>query len=490
MVSGLKVNCFYNKDLVKFMISESIQKNRYKLFSVGAIGTFMATLDGSILNVALPTISKDFGASIDVVAWVAMAYSLTLISLMLVFGSWINKKGYYFGYRFGYVLFLVGSILCALSGNIYMLVASRVIQAVGTAMFVAIGPGMVTTVFGEKERGKGIGMMVMMVSAGFMVGPPLGGFILSYFSWHFIFLINLPIGLLALYMTFKYISLLEKPEGGKKQNLISAFGISGSLLSLTIFLSFINDYKLTDIRMIGLAVLSVGCMILFLVYESKPDKAMIGIDVFKNRQFTSSIAAMLFMFMALAGLSILIPFYLENVMGYEPKQVGLFLIILPIMMFIFAPLSGKLSDKIGYRFLTVFGVLVLMGGFQMASMFTPESSVLWLIATFSMVGIGNGIFNTPNSSALMGSVSEKHRAVTSSILGTTRNIGMSIGVALSTVLFAFFQAKYAGMGTKNEIFIMALENVCYVANGMLVFCLIASLVRQNKPETVQKPEIK
>ena len=136
------------------MSDELISKNKYLLFTVGAIGTFMATLDGSILNVALPTISSDFSVSIDKIAWVAISYSLTLISLLLVFGVWVDKKGYFFAYRFGYILFIIGSAMCALSQTFEFLVFSRIIQAIGTAMFAAIGPGMVTSIFGEKERVK------------------------------------------------------------------------------------------------------------------------------------------------------------------------------------------------------------------------------------------------------------------------------------------------------------------------------------------------
>lgn len=173
-------------------------RNKYKLFAVGAIGTFMATLDGSILNVALPTISSELAVSVDTVAWVVLSYSLTLISLMIVFGVWAGIRGFGFAYKFGYMFFIAGSLICAASGTIYLLVIGRVVQAIGTAMFVSIGPGMVTQIFPREERGKGIGMIVMMVSAGFMLGPPVGGLLLQYFHWPSVFLINIPIGGVAL----------------------------------------------------------------------------------------------------------------------------------------------------------------------------------------------------------------------------------------------------------------------------------------------------
>lgn len=477
------VNLFYDNNLeriIKIMSNKTIQQNKYLLFTVGAIGTFMATLDGSILNVALPTISSEFSVSIDKIAWVVVSYSLTLISLMLIFGVWVDKKGYFFAYRFGYILFIIGSAMCALSSSYEFLVLSRVIQAIGTAMFAAIGPGMVTTIFGEKERGKGIGLMVMMVAGGFMVGPPLGGFLLNYFNWQALFIINIPIGFVGLFMTFKFFKSIPKPTVKRSLKIQGAASMSAALLSTTFCMSQINSYPLYDIHVWGLALLALIMFALFFYYESKPETALIGIQIFSNRQFTSSIGAMLFMFMALSGISILIPFYLETIKGYAPNQVGLFLTIFPIMMFVFAPLSGRLSDRIGFQQLTIVGLLVLMFGMYILSGLSVDSTRNYIILSFVLLGMGVGIFNTPNSSALMGSVTEKHRAVTSSILGTTRNIGMSIGMAFSTALFTFFQTQNSYLVDEGVIFVKSYETVIYISIGITGIALLFSFMRGQK----------
>lgn len=462
------------------MTEKPLLQNKYLLFTVGAIGTFMATLDGSILNVALPTISSDFAVSIEQIAWIVVTYSLTLISLMLLFGVWVDKKGYYFAYRFGYIFFIIGSAMCAFSTNFEFLIFSRIIQAIGTAMFAAIGPGMVTTVFGEKERGKGIGLMVMMVAGGFMVGPPLGGFLLNYFHWSVLFVINIPIGLLGLFMTLKFFKSVPKPELKRTLKIEGAASMSVALLATTFCMSEINSYPLYDYHIWGLALLALVMYGLFFYFESKPKTALIGLQVFSNRQFTSSIGAMLFMFMALSGITILIPFYLETIKGYAPNQVGLFLTIFPVMMFVFAPLSGRLSDKIGFQQLTIVGLLVLILGMYFLSDLTVDSTKGYIILSFVLLGMGVGIFNTPNSSALMGSVTEKHRAVTSSILGTTRNIGMSIGIALSTALFTYFQTQNSSLGDKGVIFVKSYATVIYVSIGITGIALLFSFLRGQK----------
>jgi EmrB/QacA subfamily drug resistance transporter len=440
----------------------------------------MATLDGSILNVALPTISRDLGHPVDVVAWVVLAYSLTLISLLLVFGAWSGTRGYAFAYRFGYVLFIVGSAICSFSGTLYVLIFGRVVQAAGSAMFAAVGPGMVTQVFPASERGKGIGMMVMMVSAGFMVGPPLGGLILDIWPWQAIFMINIPLAFIGLLMTQMYFKSIPPTAPGSKIRLKGAVSVSVGLLTGTFCLSLINDYPLTDFRILGLAAVSGLSMLSFLKYEARKETALIGLDIFKNWQFTSSIGAMLFMFMSTAGVLILVPFYLEQIKHFEPKQVGLFLIIIPVLMFIFAPISGRLSDRIGYRLLTGLGVIILMLGLYMLGHLGVETTNLYIVWSLIVLGAGVGVFNTPNSSALMGSVRDDQRAVTSSILATTRNIGMSIGVALSTVLFTYFQSGYVGSGSTDEGFVSSYHAVIYVSMVIALGSLVFSVLRGGK----------
>ncbi|RME22861.1 MAG: MFS transporter, partial [Candidatus Zixiibacteriota bacterium] len=423
------------------MTATPLPAHRYKLFTVAAIGTFMATLDGSIVNVALPTIADALHASVDLVAWVVLAYSLTLIALMLVFGSWVQHRGYYFGYRFGYTFFLLGSLACSLAPNIYALIAGRVLQATGTAMFAAIGPGMITTIFPAEERGKGLGLMVMMVSAGFMTGPPLGGFMLGIWPWSSIFLINLPVGVIGLWMVRRYFATFEQETREGKPRLLAASAMSLSLLAAVFAVKMINRWSLSDWRVWTLAAFSLVMLIVFLKLEANPDTAMIGLGIFKNRRFTIAISAQQAHFVSVAAVLILLPFYLERVQGLVPRQVGLYLVILPVLMLIIAPLAGRLSDRIGYRFLTSAGMATMGVGVYLFTHFGAHTSMSYVVFSLFVLGCGVGMFSTPNSSALMGSVTEAQRAVTSSILATNRNIGQSMGVALSTAVFSYFKLR-------------------------------------------------
>ena len=461
---------------------QQIQAQRYKFFAVGAIGTFMATLDGSILNVALPSIADDFTAPINLVAWVVLAYALTLISLMVAFGAWTQRRGYNFSYTFGYIFFLIGSSICAMSHSIHMLIVARVIQAIGTAMFAAVGPGLVTTVFPVEERGKGIGIMVMMVSAGFMVGPPLGGWILGQWTWHMIFLINLPVGIVGLFMTRKYFRLLSPPKEKKPIFLPTVMAISLSLVTGVFALSQLDEHSPTDPIVWGLALVSVVLFVVFIKLESQPNRAVIGLEMFRNRTFSASMLAQFAHFSGMSGVLVLIPFYLERVKLMEPQKVGLFLVILPIMMFVAAPASGRMSDRIGFRLLTSLGMIIMGIGLWFLSGLTVETESWYVVMSLVVVGGGVGLFSTPNSSALMGSVTPEQRAVASSMLATNRNIGMSVGVALSTALFAFFRNRNVGLGDENLIFVESYRPVIYVGMCFAAVGLLFCLIRSNRAQ--------
>jgi EmrB/QacA subfamily drug resistance transporter len=439
----------------------------------------MATLDGSILNVALPTISDKLHCDIHIVAWVLLSYTLTLVSLMMPFGAWTQIKGYAFAYKTGYIFFMAGSLICAFSGSIELLIAGRIVQAVGTAMFAAVGPGMVATVFPPEERGKGIGLMVMMVSAGFMVGPPLGGFMLSFLPWQALFLVNIPVGMLGLYMVARYFRLLSWKPSDRELPLLGSVAIAVSLVSLVLGLSQLHDHLLSDWQVWMAAVISLAALGVFLYAESRPHNVLIGIGIFRNTQFMAAVGAQTTHFISSAGVLVLIPFYLEQVRHLEPKQVGLFLIILPIMMFIFAPLAGKLSDRIGFRLLTVAGMLGLAVGLFMLSRITLETTSAYLVGSLVVVGAGVGLFNTPNSSAMMGAVNESQRAVTSSILATNRNIGMAIGVALATGLFSYFQTKFSSITDEPARFVQSYRPVIYVGITIALVGLVLCLIRSN-----------
>lgn len=457
----------------------SVGKAKYRLFAVGALGTFMSTFEGAIVNVALPGITVDLNCSIDAVAWVVLAYTVTLISLMLIFGALIQRTGYGFGYKLGYILFVLGSLLCGLSSTIEWLIVGRVIQATGTAMFAAVGPAMVSDVFPENERGKGIGMMVMCVSAGFMVGPPVGGFLLSIWKWQAIFLVGIPIGIVGLVMAGKFFKHEPFKKATRPLPLLSASLMSAALVMMTFGLSRVGDLPLTDIQLWGTGGLGFLLLIGFLLVERDPKKALIGLAIFRNRRFVTSVLAQQAHFIPFAGVMILMPFYLEQIKGLTPQEVGFYLVVLPICMFVAAPLSGKLSDKIGVRIPTVAGAVAIVAGLYLLLGFEPDTDAEDIIMTLIVLGVGVGLFSSPNSAAFMSSVTAEQRGVTSAILATGRNIGMTIGIALSTALFDYFLTAGSGSPEYVPAFMVSYHKVIWVGIGIAVAGVLICLTRDD-----------
>ena len=280
-------------------------------------------------------------------------------------------------------------------------------------------------------------------------------------------------------MTFAYFKVLPPHFSDRKMRWAGSLSVSVALVTAIFALGLLKDYPITNIRIWGMAFVSLLSLALFAKFESKKETALIGFDIFKNRQFTSSIAAMLAAFSAASGIMLLIPFYLERVKHLEPKQVALYLMIIPITMFIFSPLAGKLSDKIGFRILSTLGILILSAGLYIMSRIGINSSTTLVATGLAVIGSGFGVFSTPNSSALMGSVTKGQRAVTSGILSTTRNMGIAMGVAISTALFAYFNQKYSGLGGESDVFVASFHNVIVISIVLSLLAVPFCLIRGN-----------
>jgi EmrB/QacA subfamily drug resistance transporter len=439
----------------------------------------MATFEASSLNVALPSIARDFSCPIDTVAWVVLAYTLGVIALMLLFGAWAERRGWAFAYTFGYIFFTFGSAACALSPNIAWLVVGRVVQAVGTAVFAATGPALVTTVFPPEERGKGIGMMVMVVSIGFMTGPPIGGLLIGLWDWPLIFLAVVPVGIVGLWLTRKYFPGVKTPNSGRRVPIAASLTMSAALVSGVYGLTQIADNPISEAGVWVPLLTAAVFLMVFLRIEADPSRAFIGLAILRNSRFVLSVAAQQTHFIAYAGVMLLMPFYLETVRSMTPQEVGMYLVILPVLMLITAPISGRLSDRIGYRFLSASGMLAVAIGLFLMSSLAIDTETSYIVIILVVLGAGAGIFSSPNASAFMGSVTAEQRLVTSAILATGRNIAMTVGIALATALFTYFGGAEAATGDNAEAFVRGYHPVIWVSVAVALAGTVICLVRKH-----------
>jgi len=457
---------------------DDVSRYKHKSLVITGLGTFMGTLDASIINVSLPTISRELNTSVSMVGWVILSYALALFSLLMIFGALSEKKGYQFSYKYGYLIFMIGSVLCGFSVNIYMLIISRIIQGVGAALLVSVGPALITHSFPDSERGRGLSIIAMVVSVGLMLGPPLGGLIIGMAGWRWIFFVNVPVSLLGIYFTIRFIGDFPISDPDKKIGIPGAGSLSLGLLFMMFSLLLYSRGTLDVTWSGGMLVLAALLIGLFFFFESNPATRLIGTDIFKNRVFVFSGAAMLMVFIALISVTILMPFYLEQVKLLRPEQVGLFLMIIPVCGFILAPVAGYLSDKFQARIVATVGAAAIFAGFLFIRQLDSQTGIWGIIAPLAIIGCGMAIFSTPNTSGIMGSVNRQQIGRASGMIATLRTLGIALGTGFSVGLFTYYKNLSVEKGLiETEAFISGYNSVYNITIYFLLIAIIFSLIR-------------
>ena len=416
---------------------------KWYVMAAVAMGVFLATIDSSIVNVALPTLVTAFDSQLAVVQWVVLAYLLTVATLMLSVGRLADMFGKKSLYTAGFIIFTLGSVLCGLAPSIYTLIGFRVFQAIGAAMTAALGTAIITEAFPPSERGKALGIGGGIVSVGIVLGPALGGILIDHLSWHWIFFVNLPIGVIGVMMVIRFVPHF-KPSGGQRFDFAGAGTLFVSLLSLLVALTVGQYIGFGALPVLALLAACGMFLAGFVAVERRTSYPMIDFGMFGNALFSINLITGFVTFVAMAGTLILMPFYLENILGYDPQQMGLLLAVLPIAMGLTAPLSGAMSDRVGVRPIAVIGLLTLLVGFIAVSTLDEHTSALGYAVRFLPIGVGMGIFQSPNNSAIMGAAPRARLGVASSLLSLTRTMGQTVGVAVLGALWAGQVMTHAG----------------------------------------------
>jgi EmrB/QacA subfamily drug resistance transporter len=418
--------------------------SKWFVFASIAAGTFLATIDGSIVNIALPTLERELHTQFAVVQWVALGYLLTVVTLMLSVGRLADMIGKKWLYLTGMVVFTLGSMLCGTAQNVEMLIAFRVLQAVGAAMMMmALGTAILTEVFPASERGMVLGLGGLMVSLGSISGPTIGGLILGVTSWHWIFYVNVPIGIIGTLLVVRFVPA-TRPPGGQKFDFVGAATLGTGLLALLLGLSIGQENGFADPLVLGLLITFVALIAGFVFIETHMAQPMVDLRLFRNALFSVNLITGYMVFIASAGTVLLMPFFLQNVLQFEPETAGLMLTTVPLAMGVAAPISGTLSDRFGTRPLTVIGLAILVGGYALVSTLNEHAQILTYVLCFLPIGIGMGVFNSPNNSAIMGAAPRHRLGVASGLVSLTRTIGQTTGMAIIGTLWASGVVAHGG----------------------------------------------
>ena len=399
-----------------------------------SISIYMSTLDASVVNISLPTITQAFHASLKTVAWVVTAYLIVITGCLLIMGRLTDLLGQRKIYLIGFSTFTLGSALCGFSPSIHFLIGSRILQGLGAAALMASGPAILTTVFAEEKRGQALGIIASVVSAGFLTGPVLGGFMVEHLGWRSVFFINLPIGLLGILLSF--IALERDASPGKATlDLRGAFLIFTLITSLLLFLNQVSQRGNPFVW--GWLLLSLICFGLLIAVELRAPSPLVDLHLFKQRLFVTSLGTSLLAFWMNAAHAFVMPFFLQGILQYSPSKVGMLIFPVSLTVMIMAPLGGKFSDRVGIKIPATLGLILTsltIFSFHFVRVGGSDSAILWRQV---FLGLGIALFSPANNSAIIGSLPKEKVGLASSFLALARNLGMVIGIAFAEMIIAF-----------------------------------------------------
>ncbi|KWX77567.1 MFS transporter [Paenibacillus jilunlii] len=456
----------------------AVQKKRWIILIVLNLFTFMSTLDGSIVNIALPVLVKQLHLPMAQVEWVTTGYLMAICSAVLFFGKLGDIAGKIRIFKIGTIIFIVGSLLCGLSASLLLLIASRVVQAIGASMTMANSQGIVTDIFPATERGKALGLIGTFVSLGSIAGPSLGGIIVSALGWEYIFWVNVPIGLIAIVLGWK---VLPKDLIRVKAKIDLPGSLLFAVFIVALFAGLLLGQQLGygDSRILSALAAAAAAFIVFLIVELRRSQPLLQLSLFKNPLFSLSILCGFLVFVANFCFNIIAPFYAQNMLNLSPFYAGFLLMLFPISMVIVAPLSGALSDKIGSEFLTFAGLIVMViAQFGLARL--HDGSAVALVGVWiAMLGIGSGLFQSPNNSLVMSTVPRTQLGSAGSVNSLVRNVGMVVGITIATsILFNVMSSKAGYRVTdlipgRPDVFLSGMHVVFMTSSAI---CLVSALL--------------
>lgn len=473
-----------------------LNEGKWAVFSLVAVGVFMSTLDGSIVNIALPAIMEDLDVSLATIEWVPQVYLLTISSLLLPFGRLSDIKGRRWVYCRGFFLFSIGSFLCGAAGSPLWMIAARGFQGIGAAMLMACSPALVVDIFPISERGRALGMVGTVVAAGLTAGPALGGLIVQYLSWRYIFYINIPIGFAAAVWADRMLQGGKGDAGsGESFDWTGAFLLAVCFCTLILAADRIENGPYGLLQSLLLVAVSAFLAWWLLRFETRTAHPVFDPSLMRVRLFTVPVVSAVFAFAALYSMVFLMPFFLVHPCGFTMKKAGVTMVIPFLFFFFVAPLSGTLSDRIGSRLLCSVGMVLQSAGlFALAGMNPsgPYDSMLWRLA---LVGIGTSIFISPNSAAALSAIPPLRRGIASGVVATARNVGMVLGVVLAGLIFnSIFHSLTGGLSLKVyspelEPHFMTAFRYAMVSGGVVAASGAAfSIFRGPGPEAVEERE--
>lgn len=446
------------------------------ILSIIVITSFINPFLGGAINIALPAISGEFSMGAVGMSWVAMAFILSSAVFLVPFGKLADINGRKKTFLWGNVIIMITGLLCALAPSGTMLIIFRALQGIGSAMVFGTGVAIITSVYPPGERGKAIGISVTAVYVGLSLAPFLSGILTQYLGWRSIFYAIIPFQLLVILVTWLGIGDEWADARGEK------FDLRGAVLYLVSMSAFMFGFSgLPDTLSVFLTAAGLSGLIAFVMLEIRTKHPVFNIALFtRNRLFAFSNLAALINYATTFAITFLLSLYLQYVKGLSPRDAGFVLITQPVTMALVASWSGKLSDKYDPRILSSAGMGVIVGGLVLLSFLSDDTPFTYLVPSLVVVGLGFGLFSSPNTNAVMGSVGKKYLGVASATVGTMRLTGQMVSMGVATMMLQLFIGNLPLSAGVSVEFLASMRTTLVIFAALCTLGVFASLARGKK----------
>ena len=457
---------------------------KWTMFVITAVGNFIAMLDSTTVNLALYPMSVDLHVSMGQIQWVMIAYMLVLTVFLPFFG----KLGDIFPknklYTVGFSLFALGAFLNTTADSFAFLITYRCLEALGASIMLSNAQAIIATIFKNERRGKALGLNGCLVAIGGMSGPALGGILLNYFGWHSVFIPCIPVALAGAYYAYKVLPHHANTDRKNfKFDYRGFFYFTVSLFALLLAISEGHSWGWNSLRIIVLGIITLVFGVLFYIRDHHINYPLIDFSLFKIRTFTFGNLGVMTSYMAMYTNSILLPFFLQEILKYNPLVTGLLILPYSLTLSFIAPVAGRLSGKYGSRYLTLAGPAVYCIALLMFTLYDKNAAMWQIVLASGIMGIGNGLFQSPSNNAIMTSVDNDHLGLASGILALSRNMGNILGVAVTITLFETFRNIFLESGKVYDIaFLTAYRTTMCFGIFFGICCLTFAFIAYQPPK--------
>ncbi len=405
---------------------------RRAALAIAALSAFLTPFMGSAVHIAMPAIEADFQIDAVVLSWVANAYLLAAAAALVPAGRAADIYGRRRVFIWGNIIFVVAALLCATASDIVMLIGARIVQGVGSAMLFATGIAIVTAVYPPERRGTVLGVNVAAVYVGLSCGPFFGGLLTDGWGWRSIFWVVAPLGLAAVYLTVGWLRGEWAEARGESFDWPGALIYTGALAALMLGLS-----RPPSLAGGALLVLGVGALAAFALWQVRTGAPLFDVRLFaRSRVFSFSCLAALVHYAATFAVTFLMSIHLQQVMGLEARTAGAVMMCQPVMMALFSPLAGRLSDRIEPRYIASLGMALTAAGLLLLTGIDGGRSLTFVVGCLLLLGLGFALFSSPNMNAIMGAVERRYYGVAAGAVGTMRLLGQMISMGIATAIIA------------------------------------------------------